>query len=176
MRVFVIGAAGSGKTTFAGRLADAAGIDMTNLDSIVWINDGKSYGVQRSDRERDAMLEDVLARPDWIIEGAYVGWTFRAAVEADTVIFMEAEEGELRKRILKRFLLRKLGQNTENKKESLRSLIDILLWNRTQIGKIKDFVAEIEAKRTVRRMKGGGNEGLLGIQEFLGKNNFDLRV
>lgn len=176
MKVFIIGAAGSGKTTFAQSLADALGLEMTNLDSLFWINDGKSYGVQRAELERTTLFEEVLARPAWIIEGAYVGWPRRAALEADFAVFMDVEKNELRKRILRRFLLRKMGRNTENKKESLRSLFDLLVWNRTQIGQIREFVLELEKTRPVRRMGGGANEGILGVQEFLRENNLNIRV
>jgi adenylate kinase family enzyme len=154
MKVFVIGAAGSGKTTFAQRLAEAAGMEMTNLDGLFWINDGKSYGVQRPEKERDALFEEVLSRPGWIMEGAYIDWTDRAAREADIVVFMDVGKWRLRRRIFRRFLRRKAGIDTENKKESLRSLIDILAWNRTQIVKIRAFVAELESERKVLRMSG----------------------
>lgn len=154
MKIFLIGAAGSGKTTFARRLAEAAGIEMTNLDAIFWINDGKSYGVQRPEKERNALLEEILVRPQWIIEGAYVGWTNKAAREADIVVFMDVDGGVLRRRILCRFILRKLGIDTEDKKESLRSLIDLLAWNTTQVKKIRVFVAELERDRKVLSLGG----------------------
>jgi adenylate kinase family enzyme len=152
LKVFIIGAAGSGKTTFAQSLANALGLEMTNLDSLFWINDGKSYGVQRPEQERTTFFEEVLSRKAWIIEGAYVGWPRRAAFEADLVVFMDVEKNELRKRIFRRFFLRKIGRNTENKKETLRSLFDILIWNRTQIGKIREFVSELEKTRPICRL------------------------
>lgn len=154
MKVFIIGAAGSGKTTFAKSLAESLRLEMTNLDGIFWINDGKSYGVQRPESERTTLFNEVLKKTSWVIEGAYVGWPKQAALQADLVVFMDVGRGELRRRIFRRFLLRKAGINTENRKESLKSLVDILLWNRTQITIIRAFVAELESERKVLRLRG----------------------
>lgn len=42
VRLFIIGAAGSGKTTQAKRIALGLGIEMTNLDDLFWVNNGKT--------------------------------------------------------------------------------------------------------------------------------------
>lgn len=146
MKLYIIGAAGSGKTTLAKRAGSLAGIEMTNLDEMYWLNDGKSYGVRRPEADRDNLLQAVLRRPSWIIEGAYVGWPRRGMDEADMVLYLDIDIREVRKRIISRFIKRKLGKDRENKIENLRSLRDLLAWNRTQIVKIRACVAELQAQ------------------------------
>ena len=146
MRLFIIGAAGSGKTTLAKRIALSLGMEMTNLDDLFWVNNGKNYGVKRPAKERDALLDTVLARESWIIEGAYVEWPRRGIDKADLILFLDVGLRELRKRIIMRFILRKLGKDRENKIENLRSLTDLLAWNRKQVVKISACVERLQAE------------------------------
>lgn len=149
MKLFIIGVAGSGKTTLAKRVGNLARLEMTNLDELFWLNDGKSYGVRRPEADRESLFQAVLGRPSWIIEGAYVGWPRRAMEEADMILYLDIDIREVRKRIIGRFIKRILGKDRENKIENLRSLRDLLAWNRSQIVKIQACVAELRAQGKV---------------------------
>lgn len=157
MKLFIIGAAGSGKTTLAKRIGLNLGMEITNLDDLFWVNNGKNYGVKRPAPERDALLESVLARESWIIEGAYVEWPRQGIEEADIILYLDIGLRELRKRIIMRFIRRKLGKDRENKIGNLRSLTDLLAWNRKQIVKISACIGRLHAEgrnlRIVRNEK-----------------------
>ena len=146
MKLFIIGAAGSGKTTLAKRIGLNLGLEMTNLDDLFWVNNGKNYGVNRPAAERDALLNSVLARESWIIEGAYVEWPRQGIDEADVILYLDVGLRELRKRIIMRFIRRKLGKDRENKIENLKSLIDLLAWNRKQIVKISACIERLQVE------------------------------
>jgi adenylate kinase family enzyme len=70
MRVLVIGTSGSGKSTFANRLAQAAGLTHVELDVLNW----RPGWYDRSIEEPDAFLADVKAASDaraWVMAGNY---------------------------------------------------------------------------------------------------------
>jgi adenylate kinase family enzyme len=70
MRVAVVGTSGSGKSTFASRLAQARGIPFHELDLINW----RPGWFSRSELEPDAFIADVevaTALPEWTIAGGY---------------------------------------------------------------------------------------------------------
>ena len=147
LKLFIIGAAGSGKTTLARRIGRLLGLEMTNLDDLFWVNNGKNYGVKRPESERDALFRDVLRKESWIIEGAYVEWPGQGFDEADTILYLDIGISELRRRIVLRFIKRKLGKDRENKIENLRSLLDLLAWNKKQIPKIESCVRRLQTER-----------------------------
>lgn len=70
MRVVVVGTSGSGKSTFAGRLAVATGLPHVELDLLNW---GPDW-FDRSKRTPDAFVQsvaDATAGPAWVIAGGY---------------------------------------------------------------------------------------------------------
>jgi adenylate kinase family enzyme len=84
-RVLVIGSGGSGKTTFARRLARASGLPLVHLDSLYW----RSGWQPTPDGEWDQVIADLIARDEWIIDGNY-GRTLAVRLAAcDTVIFLD---------------------------------------------------------------------------------------
>ena len=147
MKLFIIGAAGSGKTTLARRIGGLLRLEMTNLDDLFWVNNGKNYGVKRPEPERDALFREVLRRESWIIEGAYVEWPRQGIDEADTILYLDIGIPELRRRVVLRFIKRKLGKDNENKIENLRSLWDLLAWNKKQVPKIRSCVRRLQTER-----------------------------
>lgn len=70
LRVLVIGTSGSGKSTFAERLAREAGITHLELDLINW----RPGWFDRSKEETEAFLADVdeaTSQNDWVLAGNY---------------------------------------------------------------------------------------------------------
>lgn len=70
LRVLVIGTSGSGKSTFASRLAQATKLEYFDLDVMNWRPGW--YG--RSTEEPSLFLADVeeaVARPNWVLAGNY---------------------------------------------------------------------------------------------------------
>ena len=117
MKIHIIGGPGSGKSFLAEKLSRELGIPHYDLDDIQWANES-GYGKKRDTGERDALLEQILQRDDWIMEGVYYAWCGRCFEDADRVY---------RYRIIRRFLRRKLGLEP-GKKETLKSLSALLQW------------------------------------------------
>ncbi len=66
-RVVVVGTSCSGKTTFAGKLANRLGIKHVELDEIYWMKDWQGRPV---DEFRRMVLQEA-ERDSWVIEGNY---------------------------------------------------------------------------------------------------------
>ena len=85
MRVAVLGISGSGKTTFATRLADATGMDQVELDLLNWRPEWVSrYEVDFDGLARD--LDEALEAERWVVAGGYSKLRDRILMRADTVV------------------------------------------------------------------------------------------
>ena len=126
MKIHIVGGPGSGKTFLAEKLSRKLGIPHYDLDDIQWANE-TGYGKKRDIAERDALLEQILQRDDWIMEGVYYAWCGRCFEDADRIYLMTVPRPVYRFRILRRFLRRKLGLEA-GKRETLQSLFALLSW------------------------------------------------
>ena len=127
MKIRIIGGSGSGKTTLARRLEKEYGVPRYDLDELQWDNRAAHYGTKRDPGERGALLDAILDRDDWIVEGVYCAWCARSFSEADRIYLLNVPRYRYRYRIIRRFVRRKLGLE-EGKKESLGSLRALLRW------------------------------------------------
>ena len=66
-RILIIGCPGSGKSTLARRLSAQTGLPIVHLDALYWL----PGWVERSREDFDALLQDKLEKPRWIIDGNY---------------------------------------------------------------------------------------------------------
>lgn len=126
MKIHIVGGPGSGKSFLAKKLSRELGIPHYDLDDIQWANES-DYGKKRDAGDRDALLNEILQKDQWIIEGVYYAWCGRCFEDADRIYLMTVPRRVYRYRILRRFLRRKLGLEA-GKKESLRSLSALLKW------------------------------------------------
>lgn len=70
MQVVVIGNSGSGKSTYAKKLASAHQLTHLDLDSIMWVPN--EIAVLRTPEEIHASLAEFVQRNDrWVVEGVY---------------------------------------------------------------------------------------------------------
>lgn len=127
MKIHIIGGSGSGKTFLANKLSKEYGIEHYDLDDLQWDNAAKSYGVKRNADERRAMLQDILKKDQWIIEGVYYKWCKQCFADADEIYLLQVPKRVYTYRIIKRFIKRKLRLE-KGKKESLKSLVDLIKW------------------------------------------------
>jgi len=86
-RVLVMGSSGSGKSTFAQRLANLSGLPFVSLDALYW-----QPGWQPSEPEAFARrVTEVANRPAWVMDGNYMssGAGELRRELADTVIWFD---------------------------------------------------------------------------------------
>ena len=84
-RILVIGSGGSGKTTFARRLAERTQLPLIHLDGLYW----RRGWDPTPDEEWRSKVEDLVNTPTWIMDGNY-GGTLNIRLEAcDAVVFLD---------------------------------------------------------------------------------------
>ena len=127
MKIHIIGGPGSGKTFLAEKLSKQLGIPHYDLDDLQWDNASNDYGTKRDTQERAAMLDKIIQKDDWIIEGVYYAWCGKCFEDADKIYLLTVPRRTYRYRIIRRFIRRKLGVE-KGKKETLKSLSALLKW------------------------------------------------
>ncbi|WP_421101869.1 topology modulation protein [Sporosarcina psychrophila] len=98
-KIMVIGvSAGAGKSTFARRLGELTGIEVTHLDCLYW----KPNWVEAPPEVFSAAQQQVVQNEQWIVEGNYSGTFDIREPYADTVIYLELPLRVCLYRVLKR--------------------------------------------------------------------------
>jgi adenylate kinase family enzyme len=121
-RVNVVGSSGSGKTTFARRLAAQLGTPHIEMDAVFW----EPNWTQPRDEVFFERLSRVLAGERWVLDGNYQRTTHVKWARTQTVIWLDFSRTRKTLRVLRRALARVVSQvelwpGTGNR-ESLRML------------------------------------------------------
>lgn len=129
-RISVIGTSGSGKTTFAGRLAGGLGVPHVELDSLNWeANWTPAAGDVFRSRLRQAISAD-----RWVVDGNYGKDDCDLIWErADTIVWLDYSLPVILYRIVRRTLRRVIFSEVccNGNRESLRIALSrdsIILW------------------------------------------------
>ena len=84
-RIVVVGSGGSGKSTLAVQAGLALGLEVTHLDSLFW----KPGWVRISAAEQAAIVQEVISRARWIIDGDHLRTQSVRFGAADTILFLD---------------------------------------------------------------------------------------
>lgn len=127
-RIHIIGSVGSGKTTLARILSDQLNIPYFELDNIFW--ERRATGdVKRTEQDRDEYLSKIISSESWIIEGVHHQWGSPCLQNADLILFLDVNLFTRSSRIIKRFLMQKLGIEKANYRPTLKILKDLYKYN-----------------------------------------------
>ena len=153
-KILVVGANGSGKTTFAKKLSEIQNITHYELDNIFWKPDWQ----ESNNDDFRAKVDKITQNDCWIIDGNYSRNQDLTIGRADTIIWLDVPYYKMLYRVTKRSLNRILTQKP--------------LWhnNRESFGKLfsKDSII-LFAMRTYDTKKSKYNKHISGI-EYPGKN------
>ena len=100
-KILVIGPGGSGKSTLARRLGAILNIEVIHLDSLYW---SPGWSEMPKDKWR-AIVQELLKRDSWIIDGNYGGTLDLRLAACDRVIFLDVPRLICLGRVLKRRVL-----------------------------------------------------------------------
>ena len=153
-KILVIGSGGAGKSTFSRRLHDILEIEVIHLDTIYW----HPGWVETPKPEWRKIVEEMLKRDSWIIDGNYSG-TLDIRLEAcDTVIFLDITRAICLWRVLKRVLFYRRGRRPDMAQGCHEKFsLEFMRWiwdypNRTR-PKVLRRLEEISQRKSIIRLR-----------------------
>lgn len=123
MKIHIIGAAGSGKTTLATQLGQQFACPSYDLDHVAYEN---GVGGKRDAQTRAQDVAQIVAHPAWITEGVYLWWVEPLWKSADHIIWLDLPAYVNIQRIVTRHI--RLSVKGKNPHAGLRNLWQFLEW------------------------------------------------
>ncbi len=128
-KIHIIGSVGSGKTTLARELSSKLNIPLYELDNVIWKR-YESGDIRRTEEEREEHFNTIIHSETWIVEGVHnEEWVSNSFRNAELIIFLDTNYSVRIYRIIKRFILQKIGLERSNYKPSLNIFFKMFKWN-----------------------------------------------
>ena len=150
-KILVIGSGGAGKSTVAKSLGRLLKIEVIHLDALYW----KPGWVEISPAEWNSILEELMKRDSWIMDGNYSNTLDRRLEACDTVVFLDIPRSICLWRVLKRWILYR-GKKRPDMAEgcSERFSLEFLQWvwgykNRSRPKVIKMLTQNAQNKNVI---------------------------
>lgn len=124
MKVYIIGAPGSGKTTFAKVLSQRYNIQYYELDLIVF--DDENNHIRRTDEQISKLFDDILKKESYIIEDVGRSRFKKGILESDIIYYLSLSKFQIMKRIVKRWMKQKVGIESYNYPPTWLQLLDFI--------------------------------------------------
>ena len=118
-KIVVLGCGASGKSTFSRQLGALTGIPIYHLDSFYW----KPGWEASTEGEFDNILNELLNKGQWIIDGNFARTLDIRIKEADTVVFFDMPRYLCMYRIVKRRFMY-LGKSRPDMTEGCKEKLD----------------------------------------------------
>lgn len=136
-RVRVVGTSGSGKTTFAGRLAARLDVPHLELDEVFW----DAGWTKRDPAEARALIEAFVSAADrgWVTDGNWTAGTQGVLTDVDAFVWLDYPRRTVMSRVVRRTLRRGLLRTElwHGNREDLRNVLNpdpeqnVVLWSWT---------------------------------------------
>jgi len=161
MKIYIVGAVSSGKSTLAKKLSEALEIPYHSLDGVVHVPDNSSpWGnIKRPAEERDKLFYSIIQQPEWIIEDVGRPCFEAGLKEADMIILLEVPSYIRNYRIIKRWFRQRLGLEECIYSPRLEMLRSMLQWSRnydlqkdglkSRIGQYSEKVITLRNKKDI---------------------------
>jgi adenylate kinase family enzyme len=99
-RVLVVGSGGAGKSIFATRLGELTDLPVIHLDALYW----RSGWKQTPQEEWAGVVDALVARDAWVMDGNYGGTLDARLAACDTVVFLDLPRRVCLWRVVRRWL------------------------------------------------------------------------
>lgn len=124
MKIYIIGPSGSGKTTLSEYLSKKYNIKNYELDKLVYDDDNNH--IKRSDKEIEALFNNILKQKSWIIEDVGRARFIKGRELADKIYYLKIPKKIVYKRVVKRWIKQRLGKERYNYPPTFYQLIDMI--------------------------------------------------
>ncbi len=153
-KVIIIGSGGAGKSTFARRLGAATGIEVFHLDKLYW----KPNWTKTPKDEWAKIVENLLKKDEWIMDGNFGGTMEIRLAACDTAIFLDLPRYLCFYRTFKRWKMY-WKTNRPDMTEGCNETIDLnflqWIWSfpKTKKPKIEEILKRFENEKTIIRLR-----------------------
>mgnify|MGYP000491858470 CR=1 FL=1 len=106
-RIHIVGIYGTGKSTLAKKIGKILGNKIYDLDEIKY---KRKYDKSRTVKERLKIIKEISNKKTWITEGTWLDYALPLYKKADLIIFLEIPKRTIYKRILTRYIKRRLSK------------------------------------------------------------------
>jgi len=127
MRIDIIGSVASGKTTLAKKISLKYQVPYFEKDNIVWQRTSTG-DKKRTPKERDSLFKQIVTGDNWIVEGSPRKCLKESFENCEYIIVINERTMIRLARVLKRWLLQKIGKEKYNSKPTLKFLYYNIKW------------------------------------------------
>ncbi|WP_459524883.1 DNA topology modulation protein [Leuconostoc lactis] len=153
-KIMIIGCGGSGKSTLARKLGHSIDVPVFHLDTLLWQDNWQ----MSSKDEQKSIINDILDKNQWIIDGNYSATLEMRIAKADTVIFIDRNRIICLFNVLKRYMHYK-GRSRPDMHDNCPEKIDfeflhwIWTFNKNRKPKIIKTLADVQNTKNVVVLK-----------------------
>jgi len=144
-KIYVLGGTGAGKTYVTSIINKVSDYSVINLDDIYWKDD---FSTPNNIEDVKNTLKSEMEKSDkFIIEGSYLDeWIYDAFDKCDKIFVLKTKYKEQKKRVISRFIKRKLKIEECSHTESLKSIKELLAWSKTYSNNLETFLDKSKNK------------------------------